>query len=37
MNEANNKLSTTILINIMKKPIINLLNKPMQYKKIINM
>ena len=32
MNETNNKLSTTILINIMKKPIINLLNKPMQYK-----
>ena len=31
MYEANNKLSTTILINIMKKPIINLLNKPMQY------
>ena len=32
MNEANNKLSTTIFIYIMKKPIINLLNKPMQYK-----
>ena len=31
MNEANNKLSTTILINIMKKPIINLIYKHMQY------
>ena len=36
MNKANNKLSTTIFIYITKKQIINLINKPMQYKLIIN-
>ena len=31
MNEANNKLSTTIFNYIIKKPIINLIYKHMQY------
>ena len=31
MNEANNKLSTTIFANIIKKLIINLIYKRMQY------
>ena len=31
MNEVNNKLSTTIFIYIIKKPIINLIYKRMQY------
>ena len=31
MNEANNKLNTTIFANIIKKPIINLIYKHMQY------
>ena len=31
MNEANNKLSTTIIIYIIKKPLINIIYKHMQY------
>ena len=31
MNEANNKLSTTIFFYIIKKPLINLIYKLMQY------
>ena len=31
MNEANNKLSTTIFIYKIKKPIINLIYKHMKY------
>ena len=31
MNETNNKFSTTIFINIIKKPLINIIYKHIQY------